>query len=302
MKKRTVVVSPVRRNPDSSAQNDLHNPASQRWTPSVSFRFSASPNRETSPNIASSNSRIGSPDIERAGPSDDLICEERPSKVSKLRADGIVAKGDIVELMDFLFDMSNEEAVDYIETEKFGSVGNTLLHIAVREKKVEIIRYFRTLGVSLEVYNFINQTPLHYAAQFGSDNAISSDQQYRLNEEVIAELFKFKNVFSLLDKKDNVRNTPRFYAEECRKKNGKKNAFLNVETREIFSKVDSESKGENFDEEFYNKFYCDGDEKQLAFFKGVAEARKQYKEEEAKKLKEEQGANTGCIPAYVLGQ
>lgn len=84
--------------------------------------------------------------------------------------------------------------------------GVSLFHLAVFEKRYEIIQLFRELGVTIEWYDSQKQTPLHYAAQY-LINKESSDK------EIVLALLQFDDALKLLTKEDSKKITPIGYAK-----------------------------------------------------------------------------------------
>lgn len=45
-------------------------------------------------------------------------------------------------------------------------IGDTLLHLAVKSRRLEVVKYF--VGKGIDVKNKYNETPLHYATDNGN--------------------------------------------------------------------------------------------------------------------------------------
>lgn len=216
----------VHRSPPRSLPNELPSPASQRGTHNPSVRFhSVSPDRGPSPGIKSEDSTfetIGS------------------SSKAELAVEDLVTEGDLEQLKFFLSQMNDDNIVSYIQTKKVGLIGESLLHLAVKNDQTEIIQYFRTLGVKLALYTKLRQTPLHYAVK------------YSVNKETITELFKFENALKVFDEKDTLGESARY----CSKLDGKEKIFSDIADKTI-----------------YAFFY----EEDAPLFLSVAEAKRNYK-------------------------
>jgi ankyrin repeat protein len=50
--------------------------------------------------------------------------------------------------------------------------GDTLLHLAAKQGAVKIMKNLLSKGVDANVRNLFNQTPLHYAVEFGAGESI----------------------------------------------------------------------------------------------------------------------------------
>jgi hypothetical protein len=242
----------VHRSPPRSLPNELPSPASLRGTHNPSVRFhSVSPDRGPSPGIKSEDSTfetIGS------------------SSKAELAVEDLVTYGDLEQLKFVLSQMNDENIVSYIETKKMGHIGESLLHLAVKNNQTEIIQYFRTLGVKLALYtNKLRQTPLHYAVK------------YSVNKETIAELFKFENALKVFDEKDTLGESARY----CSKLDGKEKIFSDIAASERSKSI-------------YGFFY----EEDAPLFHSVAEAKRNYKA----KQKEDIANLCGYVSPYVLGE
>lgn len=250
----------VFRSPARSTPQELLSPASQRGIPQ-SFRvysnspgLSASPQRGPSPALNSDDSAIARSPATAQDPMD------------------LVVDGDLEQLKIFLLSIGVANIVNYIETEKFGSANESLLHTAVKFNRAMIVRYFRELGVSLELYNNLKETPLHVGAKFG-------------RKETIAELFQFENALSLFDQKDSSGNSARFYAKSHRKE-------------EAFSDFDKAL--------FYNDVYDEEGPLLFAIHKAKNKYEKEQQNKAAREFKEEienlGGVVSSKVSPYVMGK
>lgn len=228
-----------------------------------------SPQRETSPAIRSDDSLFGT-----AG----------SSFKEEISVEKLVAEGDLAQLKIFLLEKGVENIVSYIENERFGKDATSLLHIAVMNAQAHIIRYFRQLGVSLELYNIRKETPLHLAVRY-----------LPLMKETVAtieELFKFDNASNVFDKRDWMAKSARDYAYFMRRKK----FFVSIEESASFSKLEEFLENVENTEGFYECFY----EEEAPLLLGVREAKQKYKAKQEQEQREKVDVSRKIHP-YVLG-
>lgn len=176
----------------------------------------------------------------------------------KMLMEKYVIEGNLQGIKKNLEEMGPDKMKNYIDEKKYGYLGESLLHVAVRFRQRAVINFFRKLGVKLDLFNHDLETPLHYAAM--SEN----------NIEIFEELIQFKNALDIFWKEDRYGRTVNFYATR-------------LQRMDVFDLIfQYEKQSDEVDERFYYKFY---DEETANLWINIK--KKESKDRESRKAKRE---------------